>query len=223
MRPPTTHRSGERTLGAATALLVWAACTAGGRGPQPGELRGTVLGEPWEKPGFTLTSTAGEAFDFRHETDGYVTLLFFGYTHCPDVCPVHMANIGTVLGRLPPDVASRIKVVFVTTDPARDTPQRLRAWLNGFDPRFVGLLGPLDTVNAIQRRLGLAPAVRQDASDGGSDYAVGHAAQVIAFTTDDRARVVYPFGTRQADWAHDLPILVRTDWRRVLPTPRRSP
>ncbi len=183
-----------------------------------------MLAEPWEKPAFTLARTDGSPFDFGRETDGSVTLLFFGYTHCPDVCPVHMANLAAVLARLPPDVASRVMVVFVTTDPARDTPERLRRWLAEFDPRFVGLLGPLEKVNAIQQRIGLAPAVPQEPATPGADYLVGHAARVIAYGADGLARVVYPFGTRQADWAHDLPILVRARWERGAgpPTTRRG-
>ena len=171
-----------------------------------GSLRGTRLAEPWPKPEFTLTGTDGRSFDFRRDTEGYVTLLFFGYTHCPDICPVHMANLGAVLHKLPPGTADQVRVVFVTTDPERDTPERLREWLDNFDPRFIGLAGSLDSVNAIQRRIGLAPAMRIPGD--GDHYTMGHAAQIIAYTKDDLAHVVYPFGTRQEDWAHDLPILI---------------
>jgi protein SCO1/2 len=73
------------------------------------------------KPDFTLNDTASEPFDFRTETEGFVTLLFFGYTYCPDVCPIHMANIGAVLATLPPGIANQVKVVMVSTDPNRDT------------------------------------------------------------------------------------------------------
>lgn len=178
----------------------------GGRTADPGALRGTVLARPVPKPDFTLVTTAGEPFDFRRDTADRVALLFFGFTNCPDVCPVHLANLAAVLPTLAPGVAHRITVVFVTTDPERDTPTRVREWLDAFDPRYVGLVGAIDSVNRIQREIGLAPAVRLG---DGPDYQVAHAAQVVAFTADDRAHVVYPFGTRQADWAHDLPRLVR--------------
>ncbi len=206
--PPRT-RGSTGILGVLGAAVALAAC---GGAPRPDTVRGTALPAPWEKPAFTLTATTGAPYDFRRETEGWVTLLFFGYTHCPDVCPVHMANLAAVLDKAPPDVASRVKVVFVSTDPERDTPERLRRWLDGFDARFVGLRGPLTEVNAVQRSIGLAPAVKQEPASGGADYLVGHAAQVIAYTADNRAHVVYAFGTRQADWAHDLPILVRADW-----------
>jgi protein SCO1/2 len=81
--------------------------------------------------------------------------------------------------------------------------------LDGFDRSFIGLTGTIDDISAAQRSLNLPPAVRQGE---GPDYLVGHAAYVIAFTPDDSARVLYPSGTRQSDWAHDLPILLETQW-----------
>jgi protein SCO1/2 len=208
------HRSRTTWLGAA-ALAALTACggprseRAAPEAPRA-ELRGTLLVPSWPKPDFTLTDTEERPFDFRSGTDGFVTLLFFGYTHCPDVCPIHMANIAAVLADLPYAERSRIRVVFVTTDPERDTAPRLREWLDRFDHSFVGLRGSEDEVNAVQAELHLPAAVRQPSRPGPlpGAYAVGHAAQVIAFTADGRARVVYPFGTRQSDWAHDLPKLV---------------
>lgn len=178
--------------------------------PDPGEIRGATYVEPLAKPDFVLTATDGSDFDFRTETDGFVTLLFFGYTHCPDVCPVHMANIASVLDELAPRVANRVKVVMVTTDPARDSLPRLREWLDNFDTGFVGLTGDTATVNRIQRELRMPPAFAQETGDG--SYAVAHSAAVVAFTEDNRAHVRYPFGIRQADWAHDIPLLVERDW-----------
>lgn len=168
--------------------------------------RGILLPEPLAKPAFTLPDTEGKPFAFREETEGQVVLLFFGYTHCPDVCPVHMANLAAVLDRLPYATRRAIRVVFATTDPERDTPERLRGWLDRFDPAFVGLRGDLAEVNRIQEELGLPPALREERSAG--EYLVGHASQILAFGRDGMARVAYPFGTRQADWAHDLPRLV---------------
>lgn len=169
-------------------------------------LRGWVLDEPVPKVDFTLPATDGTPFAFRRETEGRLTLLFFGYTNCPDVCPLHMANLGAVIRKLPPSTANQIRVVFVTTDPERDTPERVRAWLDNFHRDFVGLVGPIDEVNRIQEALGLAAARREDLPNG--EYGVGHASQVLAFTPDNLAHVAYPFGIRQVDWAHDLPRLV---------------
>lgn len=173
--------------------------------------RGVMLPAPVEKPATVLTTTSGEPYDLRERTHGQVTLLFFGYANCPDVCPVHMANIATVLQRMPYDQVQRVTVVFVTVDPERDTPEKLRPWLDRFDPRFVALTGDTATLNAAQRELGVSPAVREEVG-GASGYAMAHAAQVYAFTRDGLAHIVYPFGTRQADWAHDLPRLVEEGW-----------
>ena len=172
-------------------------------------LRGVILGQPVPRPSFTLTTTAGEAFNFAEATRGKLTLLFFGYTHCPDVCPIHMANLGRVVGGLTSDIAQRITVVFVTTDPERDTPEHLTGWLANFHPGFIGLTGTPEEVRDAQLSLQLMPAAREvvDSTNPGA-YLVSHAAQVFAFTSDDLAHIVYPFGIRQQDWANDLPILV---------------
>jgi protein SCO1/2 len=170
--------------------------------------RGATLAHAIPRPSFTLTDTRGQPFDFRAKTDDTVTLLFFGYLNCPDVCPVHMTNIASVMRGLPYDVTRKIRVVFITTDPARDTPEKLQAWLGNFDPSFIGLRGAQEQVKAIEASVNVAPAVA-GAPDASGNYEVGHAAQVIAFTADDSAHVVYPFGTRQADWMHDLPLLAQ--------------
>jgi protein SCO1/2 len=175
-------------------------------GPAPA-FRGRVLAEAVARPDFTLLDTAGEPYDFPEETRGKTALLFFGYTHCPDVCPIHMGNIAAVLKDLGVERRRAVEVVFVSTDPERDTPERIRSWLDRFDPAFVGLRGDRALVDSIQRSLGLPPSILEPRSADGS-YAVGHAAQVLAFSPDGPARVVYPFGTRQADWAHDLPLLI---------------
>lgn len=192
---------------AGIAFLV-ASCTVEGRRSwDPSQLRGWTVRPPMPKPEFVLESMDGGTFDLRAETDGHLTLLFFGYTYCPDICPLHMANIGAVLRRLTPDITSQVRVVFVTTDPERDTPERLREWLANFHDDFIGVRGDIDEVNAIQRSIGLSPSFREDRPDGG--YAVAHAAQVVAYTSDNVAHVTYAFGTRQEDWAHDIPILVK--------------
>jgi protein SCO1/2 len=211
-RIPTKQRRPNRpaavTAGVCLATLL--ACTSGNEGASSSGYRGRLLAQPREKVDFTLQDTEGEPFRFREETDGYVTLVFFGYTNCPDVCPIHMANIGKVLGDFPFELRQQFKVVFVTTDPERDTPERMRQWLDNFDPTFIGLWGSEDEVNEIAVSLGLPASVKVETEDGG--YAVGHSAHVMAFTKDNLAHILYPFGTRQADWAHDLPKLVTERW-----------
>jgi protein SCO1/2 len=177
----------------------------------PYGLRGRVLPGPLAKPDVVLTDTQGQPFDLRRETDGYLTLLFFGYTYCPDICPIHMATLGAVIGEMAPGMAQRIKVVFVTTDPARDTPERLGTWLANFDDGFIGLTGDTATINAAQQAVYMPPPQYGPVDSAGA-YLVGHAAAVVAFSPDNLARVLYPFGIRQADWAHDLPMLLEMKW-----------
>lgn len=219
-------RASRRVLRIVAFGLALAAPACGRTADPVSEYRGTLLSAPLAKADFTLTDTDGHPFNFRERTDGHLTLLFFGYTNCPDVCPVHMANLAAALARLPRDDAARVRVVFVTTDPTRDTPARLKEWLGSFDPSFVGLTGtPAELMDA-QIAAGVAPSVARPAP-GDTAYDVGHAAQVIAYTSDDRMRAQYPFGTRQRDWAHDLPLLlamgapvleIRPGYARITPT-----
>jgi protein SCO1 len=172
--------------------------------------RGALVTPPLPKPRFVLTDTSGAPFDFWDRTRGAVTLLFFGYTNCPDQCPMHMANVGMALKKLPSDIADRVKLVFVTTDPARDTPPELRRWLDRFDKRFVGLTGSDAALAAAQKAAGVPAASRHELNNG--NYAVAHANFVVAYTQDNRAHVIYPGGVNQADWVHDLPLLVKEGW-----------
>jgi len=204
--------SGGRLLlitGLAVALLSAGACKpAAPRVFNPDGLAGPRISPPLPKPDFVLTTTAGQAYDFRKETEGHVALLFFGYTHCPDICPVHLANIAAALAKLGPEVNQAVKVVFVTTDPARDTPEAIRTWLDRFDRRFIGLTGDSLAILGALRQLKMSVPVREPGPDD-STYTIGHSAIVLAFTRDNLAHVVYPFGIRQADWAKDLVLLAK--------------
>jgi protein SCO1 len=188
-------------------LLLLLACGGGTDRPLRGDLRGVELPDPLPRPAFTLAATDGSDYDFRARTAGRLTFLFFGYTHCPDICPVHVANIATVLRTLKFEERQRAQLVFVTVDPARDSLPLLTQWLAQFDDRFIGLTGTLDEVNAIMADLNLPPAFIPE-PDASGNYYPGHAAQVIVFEEDDRARLIYPFGTRQVDWANDIPLLL---------------
>lgn len=196
---------------AAVAALLALGCAAEPETDPLQQYHGAVLVQPLPKVDFVLTDGDGQPFDFRKQTDGYVTLLFFGYTYCPDVCPVHMANIAAVLRESAPEVRRGVKVVFVTTDPERDTPERIATWLGGFDPSFIGLRGDMKEVSRIQAALGLPPAMKGEVEEDGS-YGVGHSAAVLAFGIDDKLHLMYMFGTRQSDWAHDLPLLINEKW-----------
>jgi protein SCO1 len=192
----------------------------GGNGQErtPGEqvttpYRGGLISPPLPRPKFTLYDTSGAAFDFSAKTQGQVTLLFFGYTHCHDVCPIQMQMIAGALKKIPANVAGEFKIVFVTTDPARDTPAVLRAWLDHFDKRFIGLTGNQSAIDAAQIAANLPPAKKSAVGPDG-DYEVGHSAFVFAYTKDDQAHVVYPEGMQQEDLVHDLPLLAKETWAR---------
>jgi protein SCO1 len=176
-----------------------------------GGYAGVELEHPKPLPPVVLTDLAGRPFDLRAGAAGRVTLLFFGYTHCPDICPVHMANLAAVLRQLPDEVSRRIRVVFVTTDPGRDTPARLARWLGDFSPEFIGLTGSPKEIARAQAAAGITAATVPDSAGSREAYAVSHAAQVLAYTPDGLGRVAYPAGTRQVDWAHDLPLLVQAE------------
>jgi protein SCO1 len=174
--------------------------------------RGGLVAPPLPKPSFVLTDTSGAPFDFWNKTQGSVTLLFFGYTYCPDQCPMHMANLGRALKKLPTGVADRVKLVFVTTDPVRDTPAQLRRWLDNFDKHFVGLTGTVASLEAAQKAAGVPLAQKTDPSNG--NYSITHANFVVAYTEDNLGHVIYPGGVSEDDWIHDLPLLAKETWGR---------
>lgn len=200
----------RRFPGPVASLLAGALLACGPSSGSPPLQGGAVrLERPVALPAAVLESHEGQPFDLRADTPGDVTLVFFGYTHCPDICPVHMANLAAVFRDLPLEVTRRVDVLFVTTDPERDTAERLASWLGALHPRFVGLRGSREQITALEREMGIPISVvspEEETADGG--YFVGHAAQVLAFTADDTARVAYPWGTRQRDWLRDLPRLV---------------
>lgn len=168
---------------------------------------GAVIHPAVPRPDVTMTSTDGTPFDFAKETRGRVTFVTFGYTHCPDVCPVHMANIAAALKQLPATDPARVMVVFVTTDPARDSLPQLRRWLDSFNPAFIGLRGTDTQLAAMEQAFHIPPAQREDLPGGG--YGVAHSAEVFAFTPDDSAHVIYLPGMAIADYVHDIPRLLR--------------
>jgi protein SCO1/2 len=184
------------------------------------------------RPSFVLRTTAGERYDFGERTAGRPTLLYFGYTNCPDECPTAMADISAALRTTPADLREQVEVVFVTTDPDRDSPQVLRRWLDQFSEDYVGLVGTQAEVDAAQTAVGVQPAAKggpvptlpgrpnehvhkpgtaPHSHEGPLGYGVGHANVIFAFDTRDRLPVLYPGGVRPADIAADLPLLAQGD------------
>ena len=208
-------RSGILFLSSLLGVLppVWAQDVHAQSAPNQPETtyRGGLISPSLPKPIFTLTDTSGASFDLRARTKGAVTLLFFGYTSCPDMCPLQMSTIAKALRSIPADVADQFKVVFVTTDPDRDTPQVLRSWLDHFDKRFIGLTGTEAAIVAAQIAANLPPAKKSAVRPDGS-YEVGHSAFVLVYTRDNLAHIIYPVGVKQEDWVHDLPYLAKETW-----------
>jgi protein SCO1/2 len=182
------------------------------------------------RPSFVLDTTHGDRFDFAGETAGRPTLLYFGYTSCPDECPTAMADIAAAVRRAPADVRAELEVVFVTTDPERDSPAVLRRWLDRFAVPVTGLVGTPAELAAAQEAVGAPPAEKQGpiptlpgrpnehehkpgtaphSHDAPLGYGVGHADVIFAYDAADRLAVRYPGGVLPADLAADLPLLAR--------------
>jgi protein SCO1/2 len=196
-------------LGALALVAVGLIAATRGDGEEP--WAGRILPEPQEKPDLVLTDTSGKPFDLRERTDGRFTVLFFGYTNCPDVCPINLGTLDTAMETLGPQVRDQIDVVFVSVDPANDTPEVIREYLDKFDTRFIGLTGTPEELVAAQEAAKVPPADEGTAEATGSSGAIGHATQMIVYAPDGEARIVYPFGTRQSDWTRDLPRLLGGD------------
>ncbi|MER5883813.1 SCO family protein [Streptomyces sp. NPDC001941] len=169
----------------------------------------TVLDRPFTKPDLVLTDTQGKKFDLRERTKGKPTLIYFGYTHCPDVCPLTMSNIAIAKKKLSKADQDKLQVVFVTTDPDRDTPAELGKWLPAAgDPSFTGLTGAFPAIQAGARQLGIGIDPAKKEKDG--SVVSMHGAQVIAFSPKtDQGYVLYGEDTTADDYAKDLPKIIK--------------
>lgn len=167
----------------------------------------TELPEPLPRPRQSAPDTAGNPVALVQPAAGKLSLVYFGYTNCPDVCPLDMAALAAGLRELTPAQRARVRVVFATVDPERDTAATLKPWLAHHDPAFIGVIPPLSQTNATLERLGYAPVTREAMPDG-KGYAVSHPAGVYVYTDDGLAHVAF-FGVNPpADIAHDLGALL---------------
>ncbi|MCF6743501.1 SCO family protein [Blastococcus sp. KM273128] len=163
---------------------------------------GLDLPEPYRRPSFTLTDTTGAEYDFKEATAGRPTMLFFGYTECPDICPTTMADVAVALRGVDPALAEQVQVVFVTTDPATDTPEVLGEYLDRFDAdlptSFVGLTGDQEAVDRAQLAAGVPQA---------EDQGRLHSTLLLLYGADDEARVAFDAGNTHQDIAEDLQVV----------------
>ncbi|MGW6291492.1 SCO family protein [Streptomyces sp. NPDC055058] len=172
------------------------------------EKAATLLDKPFEKPDLVLTDTNGKEYDFRKETAGKPTLIYFGYTHCPDVCPLTMNNIAVAKKQLSKEQQDQLRIVFVTTDPERDTAAALGKWLKGIDSQVVGLTGDFSTIQAGARTLGITinPPRKDDQGKTVSD----HGTQVVAFSPKtDGGYLLYGEDATVEDYTQDLPEIIK--------------
>ncbi|CAL9520138.1 hypothetical protein SUDANB145_03797 [Streptomyces sp. enrichment culture] len=201
----------------AAASLTLTACGSGDDAGSPvtvvsedasSQQAATVLDKPFDKPDLVLTDTQGEKYDLREETAGKPTLIYFGYTNCPDVCPLTMNNIAVAKKQLPQAEQDELRVVFVTSDPERDTPAALGKWLKGIDPQVVGLTGDFDTIQAGARTLGIS--IEPATKDKNGKVVSTHGTQVVAFSPKtDKGYVLYGEDATVDDYTKDLPELIK--------------
>lgn len=168
--------------------------------------QGIFLDEPYAIPAVKLTDTEGRPFDLAAQTKR--TLVFFGYTNCPDICQVVMSTIASAVARLDDAEQDRVQVVFVTTDPARDTAAVMRKYLDRYNPEFLGVTGSLDQVDELGKPLGIFIKKGQKLPSGG--YEVDHTTNVIS-VADGVGDLVWTASTSQSDVAEDLEKQLKAD------------
>ena len=196
-------------------LLVWTVgCTAPAEpdvvvrrnADAEGYLGGASLPQPYTMPDKTLTDTTGHDYNLVTSPSKPVTLTFFGYTHCPDVCIGVLSDVATALSRMPAASRDQVQVIFVTTDPARDNGEVIERYLKRFDPSFIGLTGDLPTIKYVAERVGVDIEGKNKLPSGG--YEVGHSAQVIGFDKEHRGVVRWTPSTPIGDLTKDFELLV---------------
>ncbi|BAS29182.1 SCO family protein [Limnochorda pilosa] len=188
-------------LAVAAGAVVWAYASR-----TPVSYHGRVMDPVRAAPDFALTDQQGRPFRLSSQR-GSAILLFFGYTSCPDVCPTTLSTFRQVRQALGSD-AEQVRFVFVTVDPERDTPERLREYLAFFDPSVVGLWGELDALETVREAYGVYAAKSLDpqAPDG---YWMNHTATAFLVDASGNLRLSYSFGTPAEDIAADVRQVLR--------------
>ena len=165
-------------------------------------LNGAVLPDPYVASDLALKATDGSAYSLASDPQQPLTLVFFGYTQCPDICQIAMADITSALSRLDDGDRDQVGMVFVTTDPARDDQAVLEEYLSRFDPSYEGLTGPLGDIIELGDTLGVPIAKGAKLPSGG--YEVDHGTQIIGLLPDGTAPVLWTHGTAPDAMAQDL-------------------
>ncbi|MBW7919426.1 MAG: SCO family protein [Anaerolineae bacterium] len=182
----------------AAAVIYWF-----GKSPA---FRGASYAEPFPAaPPIELTRADGSVFRLSDQR-GRIVLLFFGYTSCPDVCPTTMAEMKQAMDRLGSS-ADAVRVVFVSVDPDRDTPERVQEYVSRFRSDFIGLTGTMEQLRPIWDAYGVFRTVEQSTSAMG--YIVNHTARITLIDADGDLRLSYGFQTPVADIVHDIKIMLK--------------
>lgn len=183
-------------LMAALALYQWL---------QPPQWRGSHLAPPAPMPAFSLQSAAGTV-NLQQFAGKYV-ILYFGYTGCPDVCPTTLAGLREALGRLGAD-AQQFQVIFISVDPARDTPQIASAYAARFNPAFLGLTGSPQQIAATAKDFGIYYKLNEPDPKTGF-YTVDHSASTLVLDRQGQLILTWPYGLTPAEIEQDLRNLLR--------------
>ncbi|NTU82631.1 MAG: SCO family protein [Chloroflexales bacterium] len=183
--------------------LVFAALVGCGASPQ---LKGTAIEPPKPAPDFTLTDEQGQPFTLSAQ-QGKVTVLFFGFTTCPDICPTELSNLAAATRQLGDD-AKNVQVAFVSLDPERDTVERLSQYVSAFDPSFKGLRGEKALIDPITKEYG-AFYERRDLPGSALGYTIDHSTVTYVIDKAGRWREVLAYGAAVEDIVADLRALAR--------------
>lgn len=181
-------------------LLVLLVSACGPSAPTTSPFQGTdITGVDWGKE-LRLTDHHGQHRSLA-DFHGKVVVLFFGYTHCPDVCPTTLGELGITLKRLGPD-ASKVQVLFVTLDPARDTPAVLAQYVPSFNSSFLGLTGTDAEIAEAAKSFKVFYKKQESGSKAG--YTMDHSANTFVIDPQGRLRLMFGFGSGAAPLVHDI-------------------
>lgn len=170
------------------------------------KLRGGTIQPAMDAPDFTLTDQNGNPFTLS-STEGKVVMLYFGYTSCPDVCPLTLSDLRYVREKMGAE-AEDVQVIFVTVDPERDTQQVLKKYVAAFDPTFIGLRGNPEEIKSAADLFG-AKFKKTNLPNSALGYAMDHSAFIYVIGRDGRLLETFPFGAAREDILNDMQILVR--------------
>lgn len=203
-----------RAVAGVLALAVQTGCAGGppsgpDGGPAGDGYYGTVVDNPpVSLPSATLVDTDGDTVDLQAVSAAPVTLTVFAYTTCPDECPLTVSSVAAALRGLPEEQRAAVQVVVLSADPARDTPSRLRRWLDRFDRSFVGLTGDATTLQRVAGELYVPLEVPSPEPSPTGDEDVAHGVQIWSFDADDESLLLWS-GT-------PTPTQLRSDLSRLL-------